>query len=89
MTSCSRRDGLAVQKSIFGDAIDTMRASSPENQRHIQRYLYANCFGDCYTRTGLHLETRELLTFAMLLAMGACAPQLRGHIRGNLNRRQR
>jgi 4-carboxymuconolactone decarboxylase len=78
-------DGVAVQKSIFGDVIDTMYASSPENQRHIQQYLSANCFGDYYTRTGLDIPTRELLTFAMLLSMGGCEPQLRGHIQGNVN----
>jgi len=60
------RDGLAVQKSIFGDRIDAMYASSPPDQRHIQRYLSANCFGDYYTRTGLDIPTRELLTFAVI-----------------------
>jgi len=78
------RDGLAVQKAIFGDRIDAMYANSPQDQLHIQRYLSANCFGDYYTRTGLDIPTRELLTFAMLLAMG-CEPQLHGHIQGNLN----
>ena len=39
---------------------------------------------DYYTRTGLDIPTRELLTFAMLMAMGGCEPQLRGHIQGNL-----
>lgn len=54
-------------------------------QLHIQQYLSANRFGDYYTRTGLGIQTRELLTFAILLAMGGCEPQLRGHIQGNLN----
>src|SRR5271165_4066219 len=79
------RDGLAVQKSIFGDVIDAMYADSSRDQRHVQRYLSANCVGDYYTRTGLDIPTRELVTFAMLVAMGGCEPQLRGHIRGNLN----
>ena len=59
--------------------------SAPEDQRHIQEYLSANCFGDYYTRTGLDVPTRELLTFAMLLSLGGAEPQLRGHIQGNLN----
>jgi len=79
------RAGLTIQKAIFGDVIDTMYASSPENQLHIQQYLSANCFGDYYTRTGLDIRTRELLTFAMILSMGGCEPQLRGHIQGNVN----
>jgi 4-carboxymuconolactone decarboxylase len=48
--------GLAVQKSIFGDAIDRMYKESPENQLHIQKYLSANCFGDYYTRTGPQIK---------------------------------
>ena len=44
------RDGLALQKSIFGDVIDTMYAKSPQNQLYIQQYLSANCFGDGYPR---------------------------------------
>jgi 4-carboxymuconolactone decarboxylase len=79
------RDGLALQKSIFGETIDAMYASSAENQLHIRQYLSANCFGDYYNWTGLDIPTRELLTFAMILSMGGCEPQLRGHVQGNLN----
>ncbi|MFZ1640917.1 MAG: carboxymuconolactone decarboxylase family protein [Candidatus Contendobacter sp.] len=76
--------GLATQKAIFGDRIDALYAQSPQDQRHIQKYLSANCFGDYYTRTGLDLKTRELLTFSMLAALGGCEPQLAGHVAGNL-----
>ncbi len=78
--------GLAVQKQIVGaDTVDAMYASAPADEIHIQRYLSANCFGDHYTRTGLDLPTRELLTFAMLIAMGGCEPQAKGHVAANLN----
>lgn len=77
--------GLAVQKAIFGERIDAMRAAAPENQQHIQDYLSANCFGDYVSRGGLDAKMRELLTFSMLLTLGGCEPQLRGHIQGNLN----
>ena len=77
--------GLAVQKEIFGDMIDKMYQESPANQLHIQKYLSANCFGDYYTRKGLDIKTRELLTFSMLLSLGECEPQLKGHIQGNIN----
>jgi 4-carboxymuconolactone decarboxylase len=62
-----------------------MYQESPANQIHIQRYISANCFGDYITRTGLSIQTRELLTFSMLLSLGGCEPQLKGHIRGNIN----
>lgn len=77
--------GLEVQKAIFGETIDEMYKTSPQNQLHIQKFLSGNCFGDYYTRKGLDLKTRELLTFSILLSMGGCEPQLKGHIQGNLN----
>lgn len=77
--------GLAVQRQLLGDTIDQLYAKSPGDQLHIQRHLSANCFGDYYTRTGLDLRTRELLTFAMLASLGGCEPQLAGHIPANLS----
>lgn len=79
------KKGLALQKEIFGEMIDEMYRESPKNQIHIQNYLSANCFGDYYTRTGLDIKTRELLTFSIILSLGGCEPQLKGHIQGNVN----
>lgn len=76
--------GLALQKEIFGGAIDKMRVAAPENEKQFQDYLSANCFGDWQTRTGLDKRMREMITFAMLISLGGCEPQVRGHIRGNL-----
>ena len=78
--------GLAVEKEIIGaDAVDGLYASAPDDELHLQRLLSANCFGDTYTRTGLDLKTRELLTFAMLVSLGGCEPQAKGHVAANLN----
>jgi 4-carboxymuconolactone decarboxylase len=77
--------GLALQKQIFGDRIDKMYETSPADQRHIQRFLSANCFGDHWTRSGLDTGMRELLTFSMLAALGGAEPQMKGHVQGNLN----
>ncbi len=77
--------GLEVQKTIFGEVIDKMYQDSPVNQLHIQKLLSANCFGDYYTRNGLDLKTRELLTFSILISLGGCEPQVKGHVHGNLN----
>ena len=46
---------------------------------HINRWLAANCFGDYYTRKGLDLAQRELITFCFLMAQGGCEPQLIAH----------
>lgn len=77
--------GLEVQKSIFGDVIDKNYENSPENQVHIQRFLSDNCFGDYYTRNGLDVKTKELITFSILISQGGCEPQVKGHIAGNVN----
>ena len=77
--------GLAVQKAIFGQTIDEMYARSPKDQVHIQRLLSANCFGDYYTRTGLEVRVREMITLSILIALGGVESQIKGHIRGNLN----
>ena len=37
-------------------------------------------FGDIFSRPGLDLRTRELITIAALTAMGHAAPQLKAHI---------
>ena len=76
--------GLAVQKEIFGSAIDKMNASAPADQKHINYNLSANCFGDFYTRKGLDLKERELITFTAIIAMGGCDPQAKAHVSGNL-----
>ena len=76
--------GYAVQKAIVGERLEKMYADSPADQIHIQRYLSANCFGDYVARAGIDLPTRELLTFSMLLALGGCEPQLKGHVQANL-----
>ena len=78
--------GLAVQRSIFGaEHIDGMRAAAPANQKHIQQYLSDNCFGDFLTRRGLDVKMRELVTFSLLVSLGGCEPQVKGHIAGNVN----
>ena len=80
------RDGLAAQKAIFGDSIDKMHAAAPDGQKEIMvNYLSAFCFGDFYTRKGLDLKTRELLTFAIVSTLGGCEAQVKAHVQGNAN----
>ena len=82
----SRYDkGLGTQVKLFGERITNMRAASPKGQEHICDYLAGYRFGDFYTRNGLDLKTRELLTLCMLAALGDTESQIKGHIQGNLN----
>ena len=78
--------GRAIQEQILGaEVVERLYASAPEDQGHIQRFLSANCFGDYYTRTGIDVPTRELLTFSLLVALGGCDPQVKGHVSANLH----
>ena len=78
--------GRFVQGEVIGHAaVDTLYATAPADLAHIQRYLSGNCFGDHLTRTGLDLATRELITFSFLISLGGCDPQVKSHVRGNLN----
>lgn len=78
--------GRAVQEQIVGaDRVERMYASAAEDELHFQRFLSANCFGDYLTRDGIGVPVRELITFAMLTALGGCDPQVRSHVAANLN----
>lgn len=81
-----RRDkGLNAQRALFGVAIDKGNAAAPSDEQHIRTFLSANCFGDYYTRGGLKLEFRELLTFVILASFGGADAQVKAHVQGNLN----
>jgi 4-carboxymuconolactone decarboxylase len=78
--------GRAVREQITGtDRTEAMYASAADDELHFQQFLSANCFGDYYTRGGIDVRTRELLTFAMLASLGGCDPQVKGHVAANLN----
>ena len=78
-----REAGTQAQVGCFGDGMRDFWKSGPEDSRHINKWLADNCFGDYYTRMGLDLKMRELITFCFLAAQGGCEPQLKGHIAGN------
>ena len=72
--------GAQAQADIFGaHMLEAWKTG------HINRWLAANCFGDYYTRTGLTLAQREMITFCFLAAQGGCEPQLTSHAKGNMN----
>lgn len=72
--------GVEAQAEIFGEHMKEAWKTG-----HINRWLAANCFGDYYTRTGLDLKQREMITFCFLAAQGGCEPQLTAHAGGNMN----
>ncbi len=79
-----REAGTQAQVDIFGEGMRDFWKSGPEESRHINYWLAANCFGDYYTRSGLDLKLREMITFCFLAAQGGCEPQLISHAAGNM-----
>lgn len=72
--------GAQAQAAIFGEhMLEAWKTGT------VNRWLAANCFGDYYTRTGLDLKHRELITFCFLAAQGGCESQLTSHSQGNMN----
>jgi len=72
--------GIQAQVDIFGEDMNEAWKAG-----HINRWLAANCFGDYYTRNGLDLAQREMITFCFIMAQGGCEPQLTAHAKGNMN----
>lgn len=72
--------GIQAQADIFGEHMKEAWKAG-----HINKWLAENCFGDYYTRKGLTLAQREMITFCFLMAQGGCEPQLIAHAKGNMN----
>jgi 4-carboxymuconolactone decarboxylase len=77
--------GEQAQVDIFGEAMRGFKDKGHPDYPHINEWLVSNCFGDWYTRGGLDLRDRELVTFCYIAAQGGCDSQLRGHAAGNLS----
>ncbi|HEY5960208.1 MAG TPA: carboxymuconolactone decarboxylase family protein [Polyangiaceae bacterium] len=77
--------GWTKLQEIDGQAgvsvIESLREIAPD----LARFVVEFPFGDIYSRPGLDLKTRELITVAALTALGNCRPQLAVHINGSLN----
>lgn len=77
--------GLRAQCSVFAkEAILNNHKQAPQDLKHMQNFLSAHCFGDFYTRKGLDMKQRELLTFCVIASLGGCENQLRAHAQANL-----
>ena len=76
--------GIEAQVEIFGQHMRDYYKSNDEDVRHINRWLTESCFGDYYTRGGLDLKTRELITFCFLLSQGDTDNQIKSHIEANI-----
>lgn len=74
--------GLEIQTALYGDEVKKAMADLPAEYKDvIPDTLTDFCFGDIYTRGGLSLKERELLSLVVLTAMGA-QKQILAHVAG-------
>jgi len=84
-TSATRAERGRAEQIVGADRVQRMYASAAADELHFQEFLSANCFGDHVARTGIDVPVRELLTLALLVSLGGCDPQVKGHVAANLN----
>ena len=76
--------GLVVQKKLYGDEVKKAMATLPGEYKDIVPDTLTDfCFGDFYTRDGLTVQQRELLSLVVLTTLGA-EKQLGAHVVGAL-----
>jgi 4-carboxymuconolactone decarboxylase len=91
MTTVQQKDdprydrGLATMRKIFGPGIDSALQGLESASPDLARCLVEFPFAEVYTRPGLDLRTREMLTVAALTVLGYSQAELKDHIRGALN----
>lgn len=76
--------GLEIQEPLYGNNMKNALKDVPDSMgTDVANFLTAVHFGDFYTRKGLDLKTRELLTYCVLTTIGA-ETQLNAHIPANI-----
>ena len=77
--------GMAVRRSVLGDAhVDRSLERATEFDADFQEFITKTAWGQIWTRPGLDIRTRSMLTIAMLAALGKDG-ELKLHIRATRN----
>lgn len=77
--------GINKLREVDGTAGDRVIDSLADIAPDLGRYIVEFAFGEIYTRDGLSLPEREMVTLTSLLTLGGCEAQLEVHINGALN----
>ena len=81
----AERIGLELRNAMFGESLTGQQTSGADPMMApLQDVVTTTCFGQTWSRPGLSLRDRSLITVAMLAALGR-EPELRTHIRGALS----
>lgn len=85
MENTTYERGLRKLAEVDGAAGERVLASLADISPDFGRYIVGFGFGEIYSRPGLTLQQRELITVAMLTAIGNAQPQLKVHLAAALN----
>ena len=77
--------GMENLSAVDGSGGEAVIRSLADIAPDLGRYIVEFAFGDIYSRPGLTLRERELVTIASLLTAGGCEPQMEVHLNGALN----
>jgi 4-carboxymuconolactone decarboxylase len=77
--------GENIRRQVMGDEfVDKALNNATELTSPLQHFVNEHAWGATWTRPGLDLKTRSLITIAMLISQKA-STELKGHIRGAIN----
>ncbi len=85
MDQAAYEKGMALRRKVMGDAHVAKRAASPDRFTKQQNELVTElAWGTIWSRPGLPLKVRSLVTLGMLTALNR-PDEIKGHIAGALN----
>jgi 4-carboxymuconolactone decarboxylase len=70
-----------MNKDSFKNLKNLLNDVAPDMTRYVVEFPY----GEIYSRPGLDLKTRELVTISALTSIGSAQTQLEDHVQGALN----
>jgi|SRR5215813_14906129 len=78
-------EGMKVRRAVLGDShVDRANELTTDFNREFQDFITRNAWGEIWTRPGLPLHTRSLLTLAMMVALNR-PDEFRMHVKAAFN----
>lgn len=85
MTNPTYQRGLAIRRQVMGASfVDDALSTATDFSQPLQEFITECAWGTIWTRPGLDLKCRSLVTLAFLVAQGR-SHELVGHLRGARN----
>ena len=77
--------GSKVINTIMDNGAERLQKGLENIAPDLGKYVLEFVFGDLYSRDGLDLKTKQILTITILATLGNAKPQLNYHLNGALN----